>query len=205
MVTVKDVKADVVDVDTYKPKRKQEKPKHWVKGLTTAEKSLLSNGDWLNDEIVNASQQLLSAQFPYLGGPQSVILGRTLAFNIEPNEFVQILHTGRGHWVTMSTIGCTAGEVNVFDSLPPSPTTDLLNQIAAILCTPKKEIKVNYIDVLLQEGFSDCGVFAIAYATALAYGKQPGGCFLEQRVMRTHLTQCLQRQDISMFPVKKTR
>ena len=135
MVTVKDVKADMVDLDSYIPKRKQEKPKHWVKDTTTAENTLLSNADWLNDEIVNASQQPLSAQFPYLEGLQSVILGRTLAFNFEPNEFVQILHTGHSHWVTISTIVCTAGEVNVFDSLPSAPTTDLLNQIAAILCT----------------------------------------------------------------------
>ena len=111
---------------------------------------------------------------------------------------------GKCYWVTVSTIGCTAGEVNVFESLPPAPTTDLLSQIAAILCSPKKEIKINYIDVPLQEGFSDCGVFSIAYATVLAYGKQLGGCFLEQGVMLTHLTQCLQRQDISMFPLKKT-
>lgn len=55
MVTVKDVKAGVVDLDSYIPKRIQEKPKHWVKILTTAEKSLLSNGDGLNNEIVNAS------------------------------------------------------------------------------------------------------------------------------------------------------
>ena len=123
----------------YIPKRKQEKPKYWVKGLTTAEKSLISNGDWLNNEIVNVSQQFLSAQFPYLEGLESVILGRTLAFNIEPDQFVQILHTGKGHWVTISTIGCTAGEVNVFDSLSPAPATDLLNQIAAIICTKERD------------------------------------------------------------------
>ena len=79
------------------------------------------------------------------------------------------------------------GEVNVFDSLPPAPTTDLLNQIVAILCTPKDTIQVRYIDVQMQEGYSDCGLFAIAFATALANGKQPGGCFFDQATMRGHL------------------
>ena len=86
-----------------------------------------------------------------------------------------------------------SGEVNVFDSLPPAPTTDLLNQVAAILCTPKNAIaiRVKYIDVQMQEGFSDCGVFAIAFATALANGKQPGRYVFEQGAMRTHLMHCL--------------
>ena len=54
---------------------------------------------------------------------------------------------------------------------------------ATILCTPKDAIRVRYIDVQMQEGFSDCGVFSIAYnyATALAYGKQPGRCFFRAR------------------------
>ena len=158
MTTKPVAEADVVDLDTYKPK-KQPKRKRWVEGLTNTDKAVLCNGDWLNDDIVNACQQLLSRQFSSLRGLQSVNLGRTLAFNIERGEFVQILHTGQGHWVTISTIGCTTGEVNVFDSLPPAPTTDLLNQIAAILCTPKDTIKVKYIDVQMQEGYSNCGVF----------------------------------------------
>ena len=109
------------------------------------------------------------------------------------------------HWVTISTIGCTTGEVNVFDSLPPAPTTDMINQIAAILCTPKDTIRVRYIDVPMQEGYSDCGLFAIAFATALAYGKQPGRCFFDQGTMRVHLVKCLQEQNMTEFPLKKAR
>ena len=81
---------------------------------------------------------------------------------------------------TISTIRCTAGEVIVFDSLHPAPMIDLINQITAILYIPKKKLKINYIGVLLQEGFSDCVEFAIAYATLLAYGKQLGRCFLNK-------------------------
>jgi len=38
----------------------------------------------------------------------------------------------------------------------------------------------------MQEGYSDCGLFAIAFATALANGKQPGRCFFDQGIMRGH-------------------
>ena len=61
--------------------------------------------------------------------------------------------------------------------MPPAPTTDLLNQVAAHLCNPQDTVKVKYIDVQMQDGSSDCGLFAIAFATALANGIQPGRCF----------------------------
>ena len=80
----------VVDLDSYKSK-KHHKPGYWVEGLSRADKAVLTNGKWFNNNTVYASQQLLSQQFPHLHGFQSVTLGRTLAFNI---EFVQILHTG---------------------------------------------------------------------------------------------------------------
>ena len=34
---------------------------------------------------------------------------------------------------------------------------------------------------------ADCGLFAIAFATALAYGEQPGRCLLDQNKVRQHL------------------
>ena len=106
---------------------------------------------------MDVSQLLLSQHFPHLNGLQSVTLGRTLAFNNEEDEFVQILHTGKGHWVTISTIGCTTGEVNVFNSLPQALTTEMINQIAAILCTPKDTIQMRYIDVQCKKGIQIVG------------------------------------------------
>ena len=32
-------------------------------------------------------------------------------------EFIQILHTGKSHWVCISLIGCLQGIVNLYDSL----------------------------------------------------------------------------------------
>lgn len=193
-----------IEVDKYDVK-KPLKQQYWVNGLTETDRALLVSGRWLNDRLVNASQQLLSQQFLHLRGLQDVVMGRTLAFKIETEEFVQILHTGHGHWLTISTIGCKANEVHVFDCMPPAPTADMLNQIAAILCTPQNTITVNYIDVQMQEGYSECGTYAIAFATALAYGEQPWRCYFKQGEMRTHLQKCLEEQCITMFPVKRRR
>ena len=68
----------------------------------------------------------------------SLCMGQTLSFEIEAAEFVQVLHTGCGYWVTVSTIDCAPAEVDIFDSLPPPPTCDLKWQIAALLATPLK-------------------------------------------------------------------
>ena len=48
------------------------------------------------------------------------LLSLLLGFHVIKKEFVQVLHTGRGHWVTISTIDCANGEVDVFDSMPPA-------------------------------------------------------------------------------------
>ena len=61
-------------------------------------------------------------------------------------EFVQVLHTGCGHWVAISTIACKLGEVNVYDSMRPALTESLKRQISAILCLPiqKEQFTLKY-------------------------------------------------------------
>ncbi len=38
-------------------------------------------------------------------GFQDTRLGQCCGFNVEPAEFIQILHNGKDHWMTISTIG----------------------------------------------------------------------------------------------------
>ena len=53
----------------------------------------------------------------------------------------------------------------------------------------------------MQSGSYDCGLFAIAFATALAHGCNPGS--YDQQNMRQHLSRCLQNKKMEMF--EKTR
>ena len=94
-------------------------------------------------------------------------------FGVTAGEFVQILHTGIGHWVTVSTNGTVHPTVRVYDSLYTSAGTTLQSQIACILATKEVEITLQFMDVSLQSATSNCGVYAIAFATALAQGKHP--------------------------------
>ena len=66
----------------------------------------------------------------------------------------------------------------VYDSLYSTLSLHIQKQIAALLHTTARKIKVNMMD--LQAGTSDCGLFAIASATALAHGIQPGSFSFNQ-------------------------
>ena len=80
-----------------------------------------------------------------------------------------------------------------------------MNQIEALLATPKDAIKVKYIDTQMQSGSSDCGIFAVAFATALANGEAPGAMHFNQPKNRRHLVDCLESQFLSVFPVMRKR
>ena len=100
-------------------------PSKWIDDLTRHEENILLTNEWLNDRLIDAGQKLIKECYQEVCGLQSVSVGQALAFNVQTAEFVQVLHTGRGHWVTISTIGYGKGssEVEVFDSLPPSLTS----------------------------------------------------------------------------------
>ena len=87
-----------------------------------------------------------------------------------------MLHTGKNHWVTVSTIGCKDSEIFVYISQTSFLTTSLTKQITSLLATPKKNITVMYVDVQMQDGNSNCGLFVVAFAATLANGGQPGTC-----------------------------
>ena len=121
-------------------------PSQWVSNLTVDDEKVLLNGEWLSDILVNAGQKLIQQAHPHVHGLQDVALGHTLAFDVMKGEFVQVLHSGKGHWVTVSTIGCQTAEIDVFDSMCPALTGTLQRQIAALLCTQQDVITVRYID-----------------------------------------------------------
>ena len=78
-------------------------------------------------------------------------------------------------------------------------------QIAALLHSSSPEIKVEMMDIHLQSGTYDCGLFTIANATALANGISPGSQLYDQTKMRRHLWNCLKARKLTPFPVLKTR
>ncbi len=197
---------EIIDVDTCTPKSTE--IQYWIPELhlTVNDREVLLNPlGWLTDNLINAAQELIKRASPAVPGLQDVIKGAILSYDVESAEFVQILHNHHGHWLTVSTIGTVHPVVNVYDSMYRSVSTGVKAQIATLLHTKAKEITLNFMNVHIQAGGCDCGLFAIANATALAFGHSPGLFQYNQPQMRQHLLSCFQNQAITIFPMKKYR
>ena len=174
--------------------------------LTRSERDILtSNGKWLNDLIINAAQNLLKQQFE-IRGLQNTTLGQACQFSIMKGEFVQILHT-TCHWTTISTIGLGGGEqsVAVYDSLYTKISKEDSDQICCLVLSPKSSIQLSYMNVQRQLSGSTCGLFAIAFATAICNGMDPVFLSFEEAEMRSHLLSCLQRKLLTPFPSRQRK
>ena len=93
--------------------------------------------------------------------------------DIETGEFVQVLNVAASHWILISTINCPPGVVNVYDSGGRYTTSRNKKEIAALLQTGKDTITLHYMNVQHQVGVSDCGLFALAFATSLCHAIDP--------------------------------
>ena len=104
-----------------------------------------------------------------MGGLQPPYLGQTYSFTIETGKYIEVVHNGADHWLVVANIGVPRdGVVRVYDSLYKCLTTSTELQIASIVNTSQPKVSVEFVDVQKQCGSSDCGVYAIAYATALS-------------------------------------
>ena len=191
-----------VDPDDVEPSHKTRKTKKTGHGynLASEDKSVLLS--WLNDRLINVAQEMLKQTAPSPVGLQDVTLGNTLAYNIQTSEFVQILHDGHQHWVTISTIGAKRNEIFIYNSLGTSVSSSVKNQIAALLCSKESHITLQFVDVQQQTGGYDCGLYAIAYATTLINGQQPGNFCFAQGLMRKHLYKCISNGRLTVFTAK---
>ena len=126
-------------------------------------------------------------------------------FEVETGEFVQIIHTGEGHWHVVSTIGMQHNNVNEFDSMYCYYPEHNKVQIANLLMTKITTIQLHYNNVQMQSGQADCGLFAIAFATALLNGLHPKVHSFNQSLIRSHLFNCFEKREMETSPILKER
>ena len=192
-------------------RKKLRTPKTWVKNnlyslSVAAKERILSPTAWLTDDIISAAQQLIRENNPLVGGLQPPCLGQTCSFTIETGEFIQILHNGADHWLVVSNIGVSRGSVvRVYNSKYQYLTTSTELQLASLVNTPEPRITLEFVDVQKQCGSSDCGVYAVAFATALSLGQDPGTLHFAESEMRRHLFNMLKEKKLKMFPVTKKK
>ena len=160
---------------------------------------ILSPAGWLDCSIIHHAQVLLHDVNPLIEGLQHPTLGPVRNFSVVSGEFVQILHTGRDHWVCVSSIGCLPGLVNLYDSLYHDVIGQEVEDQVRNLLSESFE-GVDYVPVQQQTNGSDCGVFAVAFATCLVFGTNPQDVTFDIARMRPHLFACFWAESISLFP-----
>ena len=161
---------------------------------------MLETSEWLDDAIITAAQYSLKSQHPAIGGLQPPVLATKLAMEPQTGEFVQILNIQRNHWMLVSTVGCQMGHVNVYDSLHLHLSSKTKTVVADLLRHEGSTITLHYCGVQWQSGCDDCGLFAIAFATALCHGHEPAMKVYDQAKMRKHLRNCLINGKVIPFP-----
>ena len=82
----------------------------------------------------------------------------------------------------------------VFDSL----YTSVHKNIILSIFESNEKLKITIPKMSKQDGVSDCGIFAIAPATSLAFGSTP--VQLRQSSMREHLLKCFEDGAMTPFP-----
>ena len=114
-----------------------------------------------------------------------------------------MVHVGDNHWASFTTVGCLDGEVYWLDSLSLNPSSRAQKLITDVMQYSGDRILIRVTNVQMQQGFSDCGVFAAAFVTAIYYGLDPSNLYFAQDAMRAHLLKCLQERHMTLFPVLK--
>ena len=99
-------------------------------------------------------------QYPHVSGLKT-LLQENLSFQVHTREFVQIICVRNSHWVTVSSVGCVEGQVNIYDSMYSS----------SLACCLLLAIRI--MDVGRQPNRSNCGVLAIAIGYDICSGTDP--------------------------------
>lgn len=161
--------------------------------------TILSPTGWLDCKVIQECQICLQKVNPLIEGFQRPTLGPVRNFSIMTSEFVQILHTGRSHWVCVSFINCPQGIVNLYDSLFNDIIENEVEEQAKSLFGGNFQ-GIENVTVQQQLNGSDCGVFAVAFATCLVYGCNPQDFMFHIPQMRPHLLECLKAGEMRLFP-----
>jgi len=92
------------------------------------------------------------------------------------------------------------------------PTFEVRQKVGCILAILQFCLSERTVDKLVIASLflkpkvtADCGLFAMAFATALAYGEQPGHFPFNQSKVRQHQLKSLQDGEITPLPLKKNR
>lgn len=171
---------------------------------------LITDTEWLTDNIIDASQSLLKRDYPEVDGLHKICVLESMWRNspdkLPPfkSPFVQILLENNNHWCVASNLSRSQAEVCIYDSKADSCSHPPKSTIEIVLRMLPQFERVSFFveQVTQQVDDSQCGCMAIAYAKALCSGRNPADIQFsdDPRTLRDHILKCLQGGRIRSFP-----
>ena len=169
--------------------------------LLVSDKVLIENGEELTDKHMQFTQCMIKKQFPSIGGLYSTLLqDKPPSFRSRTANTIQVVHCKkRKHWITTSTKWCKDNQVAVYDSVFVRLDAETRTTIMKMFRL-KKTKDIIMMPMQKQDGSTDCGVFAIAVMTSLAYEEDPSRVEYNQMQLRQHLSDCITKGNLVCFP-----
>ncbi len=163
---------------------------------------VLNKSVWLTNDQIYAFLKLLHAQFPSVLGLFDPTLFELEKFGeiltSADDNVVFICNVDNSHWATITNCLCEKNTWAVFDSLN-YPAKYYENIFRKLLPNADK-VTVDFMNLKNQDGFNDCGLFALAFATALCNKQDPCALSFNQSKLTHHYNVCVQSKCATMFP-----
>ena len=147
------------------------------------------NAELSCDEIIFA-QELLKLQFPKVNGFQSTLLHDNplnLTEDAVKNKIQTIHCKSRHRWIIAYTMQCALGQVKVYDSVFTYCDKETEKVLSNLFQWNDQKLVITFSRCCKQKGLVDCGLYAIAYSTAIAFGDNPCKLKFKQEALRSHL------------------
>ena len=91
-----------------------------------------------------------------------------------------------------TTVKCKDGQVLVIDCVHKSLDDKTKSKVCRLFQRESTTLVIKVVNRRRQKGEEDCGLFAIAYATAIVFDQNAAKKRLNQESVRTHPAACLQ-------------
>ncbi len=131
--------------------------------MTELDKDILLHGGLLNDRHIDFAQRLLSRQFPSVGGLVSTLYQMKVPAK-KIKQGVQIIHDRGNHWILASSV-CHTDVVKIYDSIYSNVDGKTKDVVVNLFHAQNLEV----VGTQKQAGGEECGLFAIATATAILF------------------------------------
>ena len=165
---------------------------------------IMSDKAWLNDNIMDTAQILICKALGNQDLYQSVLntqKRRVAKYQPVDSKHIQLLHDGKRHWLMTY---CADGKIFIRDSMGGTLNRKTHKSVSALYkyCTDKHgKLDLTYLPVQRkQDGHTWWAFCCRICGRGVVAGKSPVEASFIVKEMRSHLTGCLEIQELTPFP-----